>query len=97
VQAVSRPLAGIAAVFLGLSYGLCLVSGLRQAEQVAGESDRGAVVACYYALAYIGFAAPYLIAGLGALAGKTGALAILAVAAAVLAGWTAIYPVISRR
>lgn len=76
-------------MFLGLSYGTCLVCGLRQAEQLAGETDRGAVVACYYALAYVGFAAPYLAAGLGAVAGKTGALAILAVAAVVLAAWTA--------
>jgi predicted MFS family arabinose efflux permease len=97
VHAASRPLAGAAAVFLGLSYGLCLVSGLRQAEQLAGESDRGAVVACYYALAYVGFAAPYLVAGLGALSGKAGALAILAVAAAVLTAWTLAYSLISRR
>jgi hypothetical protein len=92
VHAMDRPLAGVAAVFLGLSYGACLVCGLRQAEQLAGETDRGAVVACYYALAYAGFAAPYLAAALGAFAGTAGALAILAAAAAVLAVW----PFISR-
>ena len=32
----SQPLAGLAAVLLGLAYGLCLVSGLHQAEQLAG-------------------------------------------------------------
>ena len=85
---MDRPLAAVAAVFLGLSFGACLVCGLRQAEQLVGETDRGAVVACYYALAYVGFAAPYLAAALGALAGKTGALVILATAAAVLAAWT---------
>lgn len=87
----SRVLAGVAAVFLGLAYGMCLVSGLRQAEQLASAAERGAVVACYYALAYVGFAAPYLAAGLGALAGQSGALAIMAAAAAVLALWTAAY------
>jgi hypothetical protein len=83
--------AAVASVFLGAAYGMCLVCGLRQAGRLAGESDRGAVVSCYYALAYLGFAVPYLAAGLGALAGKAGALAILTVAAAVLALWTAAY------
>jgi MFS family permease len=91
VHSEDRVLAGVAAVCLGLAYGMCLISGLRQAEQLAGATDRGAVVACYYALAYVGFAAPYLAAGLGALAGKAGALAILAVIAAALAVWTAGY------
>jgi MFS family permease len=97
VQGPDRVLAGLAAVFLGLAYGLCLVSGLRQAEQLAGPAERGAVVACYYALAYIGFAAPYLAASLGALAGKAGALALLAAAAAVLAAWTAGYALLVAR
>src|ERR1019366_6001411 len=93
VQGPDRVLAGLAAVFLGLAYGLCLVSGLRQ----AGPADRGPLVACYYALAYIGFAAPSRAAGLGALAGKAGALALLAAAAAVLAAWTAGYALLVAR
>jgi hypothetical protein len=97
VHGGDRVLAGLAAVFLGLAYGLCLVSGLRQAERLAGPADRGAVVACYYALAYVGFAAPYLAAGLGALTDKAGALAIMAGAAAALAMWTAGYTAIERR
>jgi hypothetical protein len=35
--------------------------------------------------AYIGFASPYLAAGLGTLAGRTGAFVILTAAAAALA------------
>jgi hypothetical protein len=100
IAAVHGPdpvLAGIAAVLLGVSYGLCLVSGLRQAEQLAGPADRGAVVACYYALAYIGFASPYLAAGLGALAGRTGAFVILTATAAALAAWTAGYTFLMSR
>jgi len=76
---------------LGLAYGLCLVSGLRQAEQMAGPTQRGAVVACYYALAYLGFAAPYLVAGLGAVSGQAGAFGVLAGIAVVIAAGTAGY------
>ena len=91
VAGPDRGLAGVAAVLLGLAYGLCLVSGLRQAEQMAAPDERGAVVACYYALAYLGFAAPYLAAGLGAAAGKAGAFTALTAIIAGLALWTAGY------
>jgi MFS family permease len=97
VAASDRVLAGAAAVLLGLAYGLCLVSGLRQAEHMASPDERGAVIACYYAVAYLGFAAPYLVAGLGALAGKTGAFVALTAIIAVLALWTAGYAVRLRR
>jgi MFS family permease len=92
-----RVLAGVAAVLLGLAYGLCLVSGLRQAEHMAAPDERGAVIACYYALAYLGFAAPYLAAGLGAAAGKAGAFTALTAIIAALALWTAGYAAHLRR
>jgi hypothetical protein len=92
-----RALAGVAAVLLGLAYGLCLVSGLRQAEQMAAPDERGAVVACYYVVAYLGFAAPYLAAGLGAAAGKAGAFTALTAIIAGLALWTAGYAARLRR
>ena len=97
VATANRVLAGLAAVLLGLAYGLCLVSGLRQAEHMAGPDERGAVIACYYALAYLGFAVPYLAAGLGALAGETGAFVALTVIIAALALWTAGYAASLRR
>ena len=97
VAAADRVLAGVAAVLLGLAFGLCLVSGLRQAEHMAGPDERGAVIACYYALAYLGFAVPYLAAGLGALAGKTGAFVALTALIAALALWTAGYAARLRR
>ena len=97
VAAADRVLAGAAAVLLGLAYGLCLVSGLRQAEHMASPDERGAVIACYYALAYLGFAVPYLAAGLGALAGKTGAFVALTAIIAALALWTAGYAASLRR
>jgi hypothetical protein len=97
VSGADRVLAGVSAVLLGLAYGLCLVSGLRQAEQMASPGERGAVVACYYALAYLGFAAPYLAAGLGAVAGQAGAFGILAVLAAAVAAWTTGYGIRQSR
>ena len=87
----NRVVAGVAAVLLGLAYGLCLVSGLRQAEHLANPAERGAVIACYYALAYLGFAVPYLVDGLAVLAGKTGAFIALTAIIAALALWTAGY------
>jgi MFS family permease len=88
VAGPSQPLAGLAAVLLGLAYGLCLVSGLQQAEELAGPSDRGTVLAGYYVLAYLGFAAPYAVDGLNLALGKPGTFAAAAGAAAVLAGLT---------
>jgi MFS family permease len=96
VAAADRVLAGLAAVLLGLAYGLCLVSGLRQAEHMASPDERGAVIACYYALAYLGFAVPYLVAGLGALAGQSGAFIVLTAIIAALALWTAGYAASQR-
>jgi len=91
VADTDRVLAGGSAVLFGLAYGLCLVSGLRQAEQMARPGERGAVVACYYALASLGFAAPYLADGLDAVSGKAGAFAVLAGIAVLVAAWTAGY------
>jgi MFS family permease len=89
----SRTLAGVAAVLLGLAYGLCLVSGLRQAEHMASPDERGAVIACYYTVAYVGFAVPYLVDGLSAVSGRTGAFGLLTAIIAVLALWTTGYAI----
>jgi Major Facilitator Superfamily len=85
-----RVLAGLGALLLGLAYGLCLVCGLHQAEQLSGPTDRGAVLSCYYVLAYLGFSVPYAMTGLNEVFGKPGTFAVLAVAAAVLTGLLAI-------
>jgi MFS family permease len=90
VASAGRVLAAVAAVLLGLAYGLCLVSGLRQAEHMAAPGERGAVIAIYYAVAYLGFAVPYLAAGLSVLAGKTGAfVALAAIIGTLTAGYSA--------
>jgi hypothetical protein len=88
VAGPSQVLAGLGAALLGLAYGLCLVCGLHDAERLAGPRDRGTVLAAYYVLAYLGFAAPYAVDGLNAVLGKPGTFAVLAGVAAVLAGLT---------
>jgi hypothetical protein len=88
VAGPNEALAGVAAVFLGLAYGLCLVNGLHDAEQLAGPRDRGTVLAAYYVLAYLGFGAPSAVDGLNPTFGKPGTFAVLAGVAAVVAGLT---------
>jgi len=51
-----------AALLLGAGYGLCLIVGLREVEQLAAPQELGAVVALFYSLAYSGLAVPYLLA-----------------------------------
>ena len=91
VAVSSRPGAVVCAVLCGLAYGQCLVSGLRECERLAGRREHGAVVACYYALTYVGFGAPYLVDGLNGPLGRSGTFAALAVLAALCAAWTAWY------
>ncbi len=55
------------------------------------------MIACYYALAYLGFGAPYLVDGLGALVGQTGAFVALTAIIAGLTLWTAGYAARMRR
>jgi MFS family permease len=65
-------------VVLGSAYGLCLVAGLVEIQRLADQHMLAGLTAAYYALAYLGFAAPYLLA-LGAhLAGYSILLAIAA-------------------
>jgi len=91
VAASSRAGAVVCAVLCGLAYGQCLVSGLRECERLADRREHGAVVACYYALTYVGFGAPYLVDGLNGPLGRIGAFTALAVLAALCAAWTAWY------
>jgi MFS transporter len=93
----SRLLTGAAALLLGLSYGLCLMSGLRQSEELAGARDRGAVLSCYYVLAYLGFAAPYVADAVNGALGDAGTLAASACCATALSAWLAVQAGAGRR
>jgi hypothetical protein len=52
------------AVILGSAYGLLLVSGLRLVESLVPPQDVATVIAIFYGLTYVGFAAPVLVQAL---------------------------------
>jgi hypothetical protein len=91
IAASSRPLVAVSAILLGAAYGLVLVSGLLETERRAGQEERGAVLAVFYVLAYLGFGAPYLVDGLNSAVGRRGAFAVLALAALLIAAWLGVY------
>lgn len=74
------------AILLGGAYGLCLVAGLVEVQRLAEERALAGLTAIYYALAYVGFAAPYLFA----LAANLASYAVLLLIASGLALLTAL-------
>jgi MFS family permease len=64
----SWPLVVPAAVLLGAGYGVCLVSGLLEIQRIAHRDDLASLTAVFYALTYVGFAAPIVLAELERLA-----------------------------
>jgi hypothetical protein len=50
------------AIVLGSAYGLCLVAGLLEIQRLAHRDALAGLTGAYYALTYMGFAAPYLLA-----------------------------------
>jgi hypothetical protein len=81
-----------AGCFLGAAYGLCLFAGLTRVELLAEPSGRGALTAAFYALTYVGMAAPLVTTSL---AGAVGAIPVL-IAGALLAAATALWAVTYR-
>jgi MFS family permease len=76
----------VAAVILGASYGILLVSGLRQVERQANADDSARLVALFYVLTYVGFGGvPYLVALFAASYGYTWPLLIAALLALLTA------------
>jgi MFS family permease len=71
-----------AAPLLGSGGGLCLAAGLTLTARLAAPSRRGALTALFLAIAYIGFAVPFVMA---VLARATSAALPLAAAAALTA------------
>ena len=54
----------VSMALLGSAYGLCLVGGLSAAGHLADAATRGTLVGWFYAWAYVGFGAPFVIAWL---------------------------------
>lgn len=48
-------------LLFGGAYGLCLVAGLAEVQQLADPQAQSGLTAAFYAITYIGFAAPYAI------------------------------------
>ena len=80
-----------ASIVLGCAYGLCLVAGLVEIQRLADQHTLAALTAAYYTLAYLGFAAPFVLALAVRFASYP---TLLAVAAALALGTTAL---ITRR
>jgi MFS family permease len=77
-----------AAVVLGAGYGCCLVSGLLETQHIAPAGERAGLTAVYYALTYVGFAVPVVLALLAAVTSYSVlflALAAVAVATGAVA------------
>jgi hypothetical protein len=81
----SQPLVVLAAVPFGMAYGMCLVAGLRETERLAPGNERGASIAVFLAITYIGFGAPYAFDLLEGAIGSRASLIFLAALAAVTA------------
>jgi hypothetical protein len=64
----SAVLVVVAAVVLGVGYGCCLVSGLLHTQRIAPRGELAGLTAVYYALTYLGFAAPVVLAQLARVA-----------------------------
>jgi MFS family permease len=82
IQVGSLWLLAPCAAVLGCAYGLCLVSGLIEVGRLARPEAVGSLTAVYYALAYLGLTAPYLLTLAAPLAGP-GTLLLIAAAVAL--------------
>ncbi|MGP5930992.1 MFS transporter [Corynebacterium glyciniphilum] len=50
------------AMILGTAYGIMMVSGLREVQRIAAPGELGSLTAVFYALTYLGFFMPFVIA-----------------------------------
>ena len=80
------PLVVPAGLLFGAGYGLCLVSGLLEVQRLAPQAELASITAVFYALTYLGFAAPIVLSELEHLA----APGTLLLGAATLAILTAV-------
>jgi hypothetical protein len=52
-------------LLMGGAYGLCLVGGMEEVGRMASDATRGTLVGWFYAWAYVGFGAPFLVSWAG--------------------------------
>lgn len=71
-----------AAVVLGAAYGIALVAGLLEIQRLAEPGELASFTGLYYALAYLGFLLPSILAALSNVATYPELLAVLALVAA---------------
>lgn len=81
VAAVVRDpvLALLVALILGISYGICVTSGLIHVQTIATARDLAGLTGVYYSLAYSGFLLPSLLAAMLPMAGYPVTLIVVAV------------------
>jgi MFS family permease len=83
-ETANWPLVLVDAAVFGAGYGLCLVSGLLEVQRIAPPGELAGLTAVFYALTYLGFAAPIALSALNAVASypvlllATAGLAVLA-------------------
>lgn len=53
------------AIMLGSSYGIMMVSGLREVEAMAPKLELGGLIGVFYSLTYVGFFAPFVLSVAG--------------------------------
>jgi MFS family permease len=80
------PLVVPAAALLGGGYGMCIVSGLLETQRLASSEDLASLTAIYYALTYVGFAVPIVLAELERVASAPLLLLLTGSLAAMSAG-----------
>ncbi|WP_198667348.1 MFS transporter [Glycomyces dulcitolivorans] len=76
----SWPLGVAAAVLAGAGMGTAMVSGLLEVQRIAAPQDLAGMTGVFYAVSYLGFASPALLAALAAGTGVPAAVLLLAVA-----------------
>ena len=95
------PLVVPAAVLFGAGYGLCLVSGLLEVQRLSPADELASITATFYALTYVGFAAPIAISELERFATAAtvllGAAALALLTTLIVLAAQARYPAVATR
>lgn len=66
----------IAAIVMGSSYGIGMLSGLAETQSIADPTELGAATGVFYSLTYLGFFAPFILSLLGPAVGYSTAFII---------------------